>query len=139
MDSIDNVFEEYKGYVFSFEFDPKSNIKLMKCYFKPDWEVKEDVIIVRKKDNLTLLITKDPNISFTDMLEFISKVIKVNIEREEKTKLLAEKKRQLEEIFNNSSLDELAKLNFKIGENDSDVNTFIKEEVSEISEIKKVD
>jgi len=52
--SIDEIFEEYKGHVFSFEFD--GQIKLIKCYFKPDWIVEQEGIIVKKKDNLTYLI-----------------------------------------------------------------------------------
>lgn len=118
MISIDDVFKEYSGYVFSFEYDPNAQIKLMKCYFKPDWEIKQDNVIVKKKDGLTYLITKDPNVSFNDLLNNISNIINLNIEREEKIKLLAEKKKQLEDLFNNTSLDELSKLDFNFGKSD---------------------
>lgn len=137
--SIDEIFEEYKGHVFSFEFD--GQIKLIKCYFKPDWEIERDGIIVKKKDNLTYLITKDPTISFTDMLGFINQIISVNIEREEKIKLLAEKKRQLEELFNSSSLDELTKLDFNIKRGDviPEIKIIEAEEASISSETEKVE
>jgi hypothetical protein len=139
MNSIDKVFEEYKGHVFSFEFD--GQIKLMKCYFKPDWIVEQEGIIVKKKDNLTYLITKDPTISFNDMLNLVTQIISTNIEREQKIKLLAEKKRQLEELFNSSSLDDLTKLDFNIKRDDiiPEIKVIEAEEASVSSETEKVE
>jgi hypothetical protein len=141
MGNIDGVFEEYKGHVFSFEFDPNAQIKLMKCYFNPEWEIEQEGIIVKKKDNLTYLITKDPTISFVDMLGFISQIIRVNIEREEKIKLLTEKKRQLDELFNSTSLDDLIRLDFNIRRDDviPEIKIIETEEVSVSSETKKVE
>jgi hypothetical protein len=137
--SIDEIFEEYKGHVFSFEFD--GQIKLMKCYFKPDWIVEQEGIIVKKKDNLTYLITKDPTISFNSMLNFVTQIISTNIEREQKIKLLAEKKRQLEELFNSSSLDDLTKLDFNIKRDDiiPEIKVIEAEEASVSSETEKVE
>ena len=139
MNSIDKVFEEYKGHVFSFEFD--GQIKLMKCYFKPDWIVEQEGIIVKKKDNLTYLITKDPTISFNSMLNFVTQIISTNIEREQKIKLLAEKKRQLEELFNSSSLDDLTKLDFNIKRDDiiPEIKVIEAEEASVSSVSEKVE
>ena len=139
MNNIDEIFEEYKGYVFSFEFD--GNIKLLKCYFKPEWEIRQEGIIVKKKDNLTYLITKDNNISFMDMLGFINQIINTNIEREQKIKLLAEKKKQLEELFNSSSLNELVGLDFSIRKDDviPEIKIIETEEVSVSSETEKVE
>jgi hypothetical protein len=139
MNNIDEIFEEYKGYVFSFEFD--GNIKLLKCYFKPEWKIEQEGIIVKKKDNLTYLITKDKNISFTDMLGFINQIINTNIEREQKIKLLAEKKKQLEELFNSSSLNELVGLDFSIRKDDviPEIKIIETEEVSVSSETEKVE
>jgi hypothetical protein len=138
MNNIDEVFENYKGHVFSFEFD--GQIKLMKCYFKPEWQIEQEGIIVKKKDNLTYLITKDPTISFSNMLGFVTQIISTNIEREQKIKLLAEKKRQLEELFNSSSLDELAGLDFNIKRDDviPEIKIIETEEVSISSETEKV-
>lgn len=139
MNSIDEIFEDYKGHVFSFEFD--GQIKLMKCYFKPEWQIEQEGIIVKKKDNLTYLITKDPTISFTDMLRFVTEIIRVNIEREQKIKLLAEKKKQLEELFNSASLDDLSKLDFNIRKDDviPEIKPIEVQETSVSSEIEKVD
>jgi len=137
--SIDEIFEEYKGHVFSFEFD--GQIKLIKCYFKPDWIVEQEGIIVKKKDNLTYLITKDPTISFNSMLNLVTQIISTNIEREQKIKLLAEKKRQLEELFNSSSLDDLTKLDFNIKRDDiiPEIKVIEAEEASVSSETEKVE
>ena len=137
--SIDEIFEEYKGHVFSFEFD--GQIKLIKCYFKPDWIVEQEGIIVKKKDNLTYLITKDPTISFNNMLNIVTQIISSNIEREQKIKLLAEKKRQLEELFNSSSLDDLTKLDFNIKRDDiiPEIKVIEAEEASVSSETEKVE
>lgn len=139
MSNIDEVFENYKGHVFSFEFD--GQIKLMKCYFKPEWQIEQEGIIVKKKDNLTYLITKDPTMSFTHMLGFVTQIISTNIEREQKIKLLAEKKRQLEELFNSSSLDELAGLDFNLKRDDviPEIKIIETEEVSISSETEKVE
>jgi hypothetical protein len=137
--SIDEIFEEYKGHVFSFEFD--GQIKLIKCYFKPEWQIEQEGIIVKKKDNLTYLITKDPTISFSSMLGFVTQIINTNIEREQKVKLLAEKKRQLEELFNSSSLDELVGLDFNIKRDDviPEIKIIEVEETSISSETEKVE
>lgn len=139
MNNIDEVFENYKGHVFSFEFD--GQIKLMKCYFKPEWQIEQEGIIVKKKDNLTYLITKDPTMSFSNMLGFVTQIISTNIEREQKIKLLAEKKRQLEELFNSSSLDELAGLDFNLKRDDviPEIKIIETEEVSVSSETEKVE
>lgn len=139
MSNIDEVFENYKGHVFSFEFD--GQIKLMKCYFKPEWQIEQEGIIVKKKDNLTYLITKDPTMSFSNMLGFVTQIISTNIEREQKIKLLAEKKRQLEELFNSSSLDELAGLDFNLKRDDiiPEIKIIETEEVSISSETEKVE
>jgi hypothetical protein len=139
MSNIDEVFENYKGHVFSFEFD--GQIKLMKCYFKPEWQIEQEGIIVKKKDNLTYLITKDPTISFSSMLGFVTQIINTNIEREQKIKLLAEKKRQLEELFNSSSLDDLTKLDFNIKRDDiiPEIKVIEAEEASVSSETEKVE
>jgi hypothetical protein len=139
MNNIDEVFENYKGHVFSFEFD--GQIKLMKCYFKPEWQIEQEGIIVKKKDNLTYLITKDPTISFSSMLGFVTQIINTNIEREQKIKLLAEKKRQLEELFNSSSLDELVGLDFNIKRDDviPEIKIIEVEETSISSETEKVE
>jgi len=141
MNNIDDVFEEYKGYVFSFEFDPNNQIKLMKCHFKPEWEIKGDGIMVKKKDNLTYLITNEPTISLSMMLKFVSQIITVNIEREQKIKLLAEKKKQLEELFNSNSLEDLSNLNFSIERDDviPEIKIIETEEVSVSSKTEKVD
>ena len=139
MSNIDEVFENYKGHVFSFEFD--GQIKLMKCYFKPEWQIEQEGIIVKKKDNLTYLITKDPTMSFSNMLGFVTQIINTNIEREQKIKLLAEKKKQLEELFNSSSLDELVGLDFNIRKDDviPEIKIIETEEVSVSSETEKVE
>ena len=139
MNSIDEIFEDYKGHVFSFEFD--GQIKLMKCYFKPEWRIEQEGIIVKKKDNLTYLITKDPTMSFTHMLRFVTEIIRVNVEREQKIKLLAEKKKQLEELFNSASLDDLSKLDFNIRKDDviPEIKVIEAQEASVSSETEKVD
>lgn len=139
MNNVDEIFKEYKGHVFSFEYD--GEIRLMKCYFKPEWDIKGEGIIIKKKDNLTYLISKDPNISFGDMLNFISKVISVNIEREQKIKLLAEKKKQLEELFDSATLDELSNLDFSFKKDNiiPEIKPIEVQETSVSSEIEKVD
>lgn len=122
--TIDNIFNDYKGSVFSFEYD--GSIKLIKTYFKPDWVITpDDGIIIKKKDNITLIITKEKDVSFGDLLNFISVIIRNNIEREEKIKLLAEKRKQLEELFNNTSLEELSKLNFSIKQDDVNLDVMV--------------
>jgi hypothetical protein len=75
------------------------------------------------------------------MLGFVKQIISTNIEREQKIKLLAEKKRQLEELFNSSSLDELAGLDFNLKRDDviPEIKIIETEEVSVSSETEKVE
>ena len=75
------------------------------------------------------------------MLNLVTQIISSNIEREQKIKLLAEKKRQLEELFNSSSLDDLTKLDFNIKRDDiiPEIKVIEVEEASVSSETKKVE
>jgi hypothetical protein len=75
------------------------------------------------------------------MLGFINQIINTNIEREQKIKLLAEKKKQLEELFNSSSLNELVGLDFSIRKDDviPEIKVIETEEVSVSSETEKVE
>jgi len=75
------------------------------------------------------------------MLNLVTQIISTNIEREQKIKLLAEKKRQLEELFNSSSLDDLTKLDFNIKRDDiiPEIKVIEAEEASVSSETEKVE
>jgi hypothetical protein len=75
------------------------------------------------------------------MLNLVTQIISSNIEREQKIKLLAEKKRQLEELFNSSSLDDLTKLDFNIKRDDiiPEIKVIEAEEASVSSETEKVE
>jgi hypothetical protein len=77
MNNIDEIFEEYKGYVFSFEFD--GNIKLLKCYFKPECEIRQECIIVKKKDNLYIMVLSSNNLKFRSSLLIFLFLYVVNI------------------------------------------------------------
>lgn len=76
-----------------------------------------DIITYRLQDNddkvmLISFIAEYNENNLTLLYEFIMKVIQYNIEEEQKNLLLTQKIKELQELFEKESLDNLKKLNF---------------------------
>jgi hypothetical protein len=90
--------------------------------FKNDWTIPEDKNIktIKGKDDLNyyMVCSEVEGIGLDDLLDYVDKVIKLNLEREEKHDLLRKKIGELTELFKKNPLAKLIKLKFTFGETD---------------------
>jgi hypothetical protein len=76
-----------------------------------------------------MLYSETQNVGLDDLLAYVDKVIKLNLEREKKHELLRLKVNELKEVFKNNTLSKLTRLKFSFAEeelignlNDFDIN-----------------
>lgn len=131
---IEQYFDKYPGYIFS--INQTMGVKTIHFWMKNSWGVpegllseavgfKEDRKQTDKNDQnrhycIVYDNTPEPSEgevitkpSFDDLYSIISGIFEGNLERERKEELLAAKMLELQEKFNNMSLDELQKMDFK--------------------------
>jgi hypothetical protein len=102
--------------------------------FKEGWTVLEDPTIKKVKGdeglNYYMVFSDLDNIGLDELLVYVNKTIKLNLEREKKHDLLRTKVNELKEIFKKNSLDKLNRLNFSFGEEEllPNINDFDFEE-----------
>lgn len=101
------------------------SVRLIKNYVSFDMVLPETWSIIKSPDNIEVLKEENKFISFVcenkkeyiDILEsYIDKIIKVNIEKEEKERLFKSKVMELKSIFENEKLENLKGLKFDVEE-----------------------
>ena len=113
---------------------------LVDVVFKEGWNVPDDPKIKKIKGNddmnYFMLLSEVPGVGLDELLAFVEKTIKLNIEREKKHDLLKVKFNELKEVFKKTSLDKLKNLKFTFAEEDLvptltefDMDDFDKEEL----------
>jgi hypothetical protein len=125
MKEIQTKINSLKPYVSGIRFEGEFTV--VNVTLEPSWEVPNntnDYISIEKDDstpNSYLFYTQNEKITIDDILEYVQVIINLNIEREEKQKLLVEKINQLKKLFlGDLSLEELKTITFKVnGENKS--------------------
>jgi hypothetical protein len=65
-----------------------------------------------------MLISEVPNIGLDDLLGYLDRTIKLNIDKEKKHELLRSKVNELKELFNKNNLSKLTRLKFVFTEED---------------------
>jgi len=99
-------------------------VALVDVVFKKEWTVPELEMVKYTKDVKTpgyyMFYSENPDITIDIMLDFIEEIIKLNIEREEKREYLKLKIEELKLLFNETPLELLKCMEFKIP-NDIDV------------------
>ena len=95
---------------------------LVDAVFKEGWTVPEDSKIKAVKGddgmNYYMLFSEVKGIGLDELLAYVAKVIKINLEREKKHELLRTKVNELKEIFKRNSLEKLNSLKFTFTEED---------------------
>lgn len=95
---------------------------LVDVVFKDDWIVIDDKNIQKVmgngKVNYYMIFTEVPGIGVDELLNYVDRVINLNLDREKKHELLKTKINELKEIFKNNTLYVLNKLKFNFSEDD---------------------
>jgi len=123
MGNINNKVKELDPHVLSIRFT--NGLTVIDCAFKDGWSLpKSEIVGVQTtpdKANYHMLYPLNETVGIDEMLEYVSYVIKVNIERELKIKLLQIKINELKKLFTKSSLDKCKTIEFSF-KHDLDVS-----------------
>jgi hypothetical protein len=115
MTNFNHRLEELQPYVMSIRFN--KGLTVIDGSFKEGWSVPKTNTIDYKqledKPNYYMLYGKTEDTGVDEILDYVEKVILLNVEREMKYQLLRTKKKELEEIFKVSSLDKCKTLRFQ--------------------------
>ena len=127
--NIDEILSELRPFVTGIRFI--ESIPVVDTNFKENWVIPKSKIINfergSKNKNYYMFYTEKEGIGINEIIEYIRTIIKINIERELKVKLLKEKIVELKELFKTNNLGDLHNLRFIIGEPDI-TNQMIKED-----------
>jgi hypothetical protein len=114
---IDDKLKDIKPYLLTIRY--QDNLSIVDVQLKDGWKVPSSKIFGIKPyggeyPNTYMFYSDNEEVGIDDILSFIEDIVKVNIEREKKMALLAEKTVELREFFINHSFEELKKLKFSI-------------------------
>jgi len=128
MSNINKRLSELNPHVLGIRFN--ENITVIDTFFKEGWELpkSEDVGYesVPSRNNTYMLYPQNENVLIDDMLDYVAYTIKINIEREEKIKLLQIKINEMKDIFTRESLSKCKTLEFTFSESPIDYNSDFK-------------
>jgi len=118
--NIQKTLDSLQPYVIGIRY--LEGTPLVDVVFKEGWNVPEDPKIKKIKGNddmnYFMLLSEIPGVGLDELLAFVEKTIKLNIEREKKHDLLKVKFNELKEVFKKTSLDKLKCLKFTFAEED---------------------
>jgi hypothetical protein len=120
MSNIQKALDALQPYVIGIRY--LDGTVLVDVVFKEGWSVPEDPQINKAKGdeamNYYMLFSESPNIGLDEILAYVERTIKLNLEREKKHELLREKVNELKELFKKNSLEKLNRLKFTFKEED---------------------
>lgn len=118
MSSLQKTLDSLQPYVIGIRY--LEGTPVVDAVFKEGWTVPEDSNIKKAKGNDELnyymIFSEVKGIGLDDLLNYVDKTIKVNLEREKKHDLLRAKVNELKEIFKKNSLTKLQSLKFTFAE-----------------------
>lgn len=131
MSNIQKTLDSLQPYVIGIRY--VEGTPVVDTVFKEGWTLHDDPRIEKAKGseemNYYMLFSKLEGIGLDELLSYVDKTIKLNVEREKKHDLLRDKVNELKEVFKKNSLEKLKRLKFTFGEedlvpklNDFDVN-----------------
>jgi hypothetical protein len=120
MSNIQKTLDSLQPYVIGIRY--LEGTALVDVFFKEGWTVIDDPTIKKIKGdeglNYYMIFSESPNVGIDELLNYVSRVIKLNFEREKKHELLRVKVNELKEIFKKYNLAQLSRLSFTFGEED---------------------
>jgi hypothetical protein len=116
--NIQKRIESLQPYVLQFRF--LNGVSIVDAVFKNGWKVPDSQLIqaVKGEDsesNYYMIYTEREDLGIDDVLDFIERVIEINIEREKKYELLKVKTEELKELFRKTPLSKLQDMKFVLG------------------------
>lgn len=120
MSSIQKTLDSLQPYVIGIRY--LDGLPLVDTVFKEGWNVPEDPAITKVKGdegmNYYMIYSEKKGIGIDELLSFVDKTIKLNLEREKKHELLRLKVEELKKLFKDNSLAKLTRLKFTFAEED---------------------
>ena len=136
MSSIQKTLDSLQPYVIGIRY--LEGLPLIDTVFKEGWTVPDDQAITKVKGdegmNYYMIYSEKKGVGIDDLLSFVDKTIKLNLEREKKQDLLRIKVEELKKLFKDNSLTKLSRLKFNFSEEDvvSEFDLNIDEEQQEL-------
>jgi len=138
MSNIQKTLDSLQPYVIGIRY--VEGTPLVDTVFKEGWTVPEDSNIQKVKGdeglNYYMIFSEVKGIGLDELLNYVEKTIKLNLEREKKHDLLREKVNELKEVFKKNSLLKLQRLKFTFADeelvpplNDFDIDIDYDEEI----------
>lgn len=120
MSNIQKTLDSLQPYVIGIRY--LEGTVLVDAVFKEGWTIPNDpsLKIVKGDEgmNYYMIFSEIKSIGLDDLLDYVNKVIKVNLEREKKHELLRTKVNELKEVFRVNSFEKLQNLKFTFAEED---------------------
>jgi hypothetical protein len=113
MSSIQKTLDSLQPYVIGIRY--VEGLPLVDVVFKEGWSVPEDPKVIKVKGEESLnyfMFYSDKGLGIDELLAFVDRTIKINLEREKKQILLKLKVEELKKIFRDNTLEKLNKLKF---------------------------
>ena len=118
MSNLQKRLDSFKPYLIGIRY--LESMVVVDVVFKDDWTIPEDQNIKKIKGddklNYYMICSEVEGIGLDDLLDYVDKVIKINLEIEDKRDLLRKKISELTELFKKNTLTRLINLNFTFGE-----------------------
>jgi hypothetical protein len=113
--NIQNRLSALQPYVIGVRF--QGGVSIVDAVFTKGWTVpKSETILSEKGDaeelNYHMFFTQDEGIGLDEILDYVERVIGLNIEREKKHELLKVKVKELQDVFRSNPLSKLETLKF---------------------------
>ena len=143
MSSIQKTLDSLQPYVIGIRY--LEGLPLIDTVFKEGWSVPEDPVITKVKGdegmNYYMIYSEKKGVGIDDLLSFVDKTIKLNLEREKKQDLLRIKVEELKKLFKDNSLTKLSRLKFNFSEEDvvSEFDLNIDEETQQSPQIEEIE
>lgn len=120
MSNIQKTLESLQPYVIGIRY--LKGTPLVDVVLTEGWTLPESTTVTRTKGdesmNYHMIHSDKPGIGLDELLEYVDKTIKFNLDRENKHELLKAKVNQLKELFKKTPLVKLARLKFTFGDED---------------------
>jgi len=118
MSNVQKALSLLQPYVIGIRF--LEGVPVVDTVFKEGWTLPESDTIKRVKGdeslNYHMILSEKDGIGLDDLLEYVDKTIKLNLEREKKHELLKVYANNLKELFKKNSLEKLKRLQFVFGD-----------------------
>lgn len=119
MSNIKKVLDSLQPYLIGIRYikgEPVLDILLTEGWTIPEdnsiKKIKGDVPENHEQLNYYMIFSEDSTIGLDELLDFLHKIIKINVEREKKHELLKRKFNELKEVFKKNPLTKLERLKF---------------------------